>query len=56
MKMTIQTLLDAWTVSGAHHSMNPVATEADTKYPVCCATAFGKLNRESVILRRNEPC
>ena len=37
-------------ISGAHHSINPAATEADTKYPVCCATAFGELNRESVIL------
>ena len=45
-------------ISGAHHSINPAATEAtpDTKYPVCCATAFGKLNREFVILRRNKPC
>ena len=27
--MTIQTLLEAWKVSGAHHSMNPPATEAE---------------------------
>ena len=27
--MTIQTLLDAWKVSGAHHSMNPPATEVE---------------------------
>ena len=27
--MTIQTLVDAWKVSGAHHSMNPPATEAE---------------------------
>ena len=27
--MTIQTLFDAWKVSGAHHSMNPPATETE---------------------------
>ena len=50
MKMTIQTLFDAWKVSGVHHLIYPTATDADIKYPACCATAFGELNRESVIL------
>jgi cell wall assembly regulator SMI1 len=27
--MTIQTLFDAWLVSGVHHSMKPPATEAE---------------------------
>ena len=43
-------------ISGAHRLMNPAATEADTRCPARCATAFGKLNREFVILRKNRSC